>query len=60
MDLTLQNKLKEELCDFEWQKNEFNYLGMHFKKNIDHTITVDVAAYTNLILQKHLILLIYN
>jgi hypothetical protein len=48
----LQKKLQEELCDFDWEENEFNFLGMHFKRNNDFSITVDIAAYTHGILQR--------
>ncbi len=42
----LKSKFKETFGELDWNVREFTYLGMHLYREDDHSITVDMVAYT--------------
>lgn len=49
----LKKQFYNAFGEMQWSEREFTFLGMHFKTRDDHSIDIDMTAYTVDIIDKH-------
>jgi hypothetical protein len=45
-------KYEEVFGKMKWMTDEINYLSLHIRMNVDHSVTIDMAAYVQKVLKK--------